>query len=150
MLTVYKDMDVIFEALKAGACGYVLKRAEEKEILDAIAEVCAGGAPMTSEVARMLVRSFRQNSTEKSETAKLSPRETEVLALVAKGYANKEVASQLNISYGTVRTHLAHAFEKLHVRCRAEAVAKLMRSVPNPNHLTSALYSENDLRDGGH
>ena len=131
MLTVYKDIDMIFQALKAGACGYVLKRAEEREILDAIAEVRAGGAPMTSQVARMVIRSFQQDSNERSQVEKLSPREMEVLALVAKGYANKEVASQLKISYGTVRIHLAHAFEKLHVRCRTEAVAKLLRSVPN-------------------
>jgi len=131
MLTVYKDIEMIFQALKAGACGYVLKRASEKEILDAIAEVRAGGAPMTSQVARMVVRSFQQDSTESSQVDRLSPREMEVLALVAKGYANKEVADQMKISYGTVRIHLAHAFEKLHVRCRAEAVAKLLRSAPN-------------------
>ena len=130
MLTVYKDIEMIFQALKAGASGYVLKRAEEKEILDAIEEVRSGGAPMTSQVARMVVRSFQQDSNEKSQVDKLSPREMEVLALVAKGYANKEVADQLNIAYGTVRIHLAHVFEKLHVRCRAEAVAKLFRSVP--------------------
>ena len=126
ILTVYKDIEMIFQALKAGACGYVLKRADEKEILEAIAEVRAGGAPMTSQVARMVVRSFQQDSNERSQVDRLSPREMEVLALVAKGYANKEVASQLNISYGTVRIHLAHAFEKLHVRCRTEAVAKLL------------------------
>ena len=131
MLTVYKDIEMIFQALKAGACGYVLKRADEKEILDAIAEVRAGGAPMTSQVARMVVRSFQQDSNERSQVNRLSPREMEVLALVAKGYANKEVADQLKIGYGTVRIHLAHAFDKLHVRCRAEAVAKLLRSVPN-------------------
>lgn len=131
MLTVYKDIEMIFQALQAGACGYVLKRADEKEILDAIAEVRAGGAPMTSQVARMVVRSFQQDSNERSQVNRLSPREMEVLALVAKGYANKEVADQLKIGYGTVRIHLAHAFEKLHVRCRAEAVAKLLRSVPN-------------------
>ena len=131
MLTVYKDIEMIFQALKAGACGYVLKRAEEKEILDAIAEVRAGGAPMTSQVARMVVRSFQQDSNERSQVDSLSPREMEVLALVAKGYANKEVADQLKIAYGTVRIHLAHAFDKLHVRCRTEAVAKLFRSVPN-------------------
>ena len=131
MLTVYKDIEMIFQALKAGACGYVLKRADEKEILEAIAEVRAGGAPMTSQVARMVVRSFQQDSNEKSQVDRLSPREMEVLALVAKGYANKEVADQLKISNGTVRIHLAHAFDKLHVHCRVEAVAKLLRSVPN-------------------
>jgi DNA-binding NarL/FixJ family response regulator len=131
MLTVYKDIEMIFQALKAGACGYVLKRAPETEILDAIAEVRAGGAPMTSQVARMVIRSFQQDSDERSQVEKLSPREMKVLALVAKGYANQEVASQLKIACGTVRIHLAHAFEKLPVRCRAEAVAKLLRSTPN-------------------
>ena len=131
MLTVYKDIGMIFHALKAGACGYLLKRADEKEILEAIAEVRAGGAPMTSQVARMVVRSFEQDANERSQVERLSPREREVLGLVSNGYTNKEVASQLNISYSTVRIHLAHAFEKLHVRCRAEAVAKLLRSAPN-------------------
>ncbi len=128
MLTVYKDIEMIFQALKAGACGYVLKRAEEREILDAIAEVRAGGAPMTSQVARMVVRSFQQEVVDQSEADRLSPRELEVLSLIAKGYSNKEVASRLKIAYSTVRIHLAHAFEKLHVHCRAEAVAKILRS----------------------
>ncbi len=131
MLTVYKDIDMIFQALQAGACGYVLKRAEEKEILDAIAEVRAGGAPMTSQVARMVVRSFQLDSNETSQTDRLSPREMEVLVLVAKGYSNKEVATQLKIACGTVGIHLAHVFKKLHVHCRAEAVAKMLRSIPN-------------------
>src|SRR5271157_2402837 len=85
MLTVYKDIKMIFQALKAGACGYVLKRADEKEILEAIAEVRAGGAPMTSQVARMVVRSFLEDSSGRSETERLSPREMEILALVAQG-----------------------------------------------------------------
>jgi DNA-binding NarL/FixJ family response regulator len=128
MLTVYKDIKTIFQALKAGACGYVLKRADEKEILAAIAEVRAGGAPMTSQVARMVVRSFSEKSSDCSETEQLSPREMEILALVAEGYANKEVASQLNISTGTVRIHLSHIYEKLHVRCRTGAAAKFLSS----------------------
>src|SRR5476651_1454563 len=89
MLTVYKDIQTIFKALKAGACGYVLKRADEKEILAAIAEVRAGGAPMTSQVARMVVRSFLEEPSDSSETEKLSPREMEILALVSQGRSNK-------------------------------------------------------------
>jgi DNA-binding NarL/FixJ family response regulator len=130
MLTVYKDIQMIFQALRAGACGYVLKRADEKEILAAIAEVRAGGAPMTSEVARMVVRSFLQEASDLSETERLSPREMEILALVAQGRANKEIASQLHISSGTVRIHLSHIYEKLHVRCRTEAAAKYFSSQP--------------------
>lgn len=132
MLTVYKDMDTIFQALKAGACGYVLKREDEQEILNAIAEVRAGGAPMTSQIARMVVRSFAQASDETSDTNQLSAREMEILALVAKGYSNKEVSSTLNISVGTVRIHLGHIYEKLHVRCRTEAAAKYFLSQPRP------------------
>jgi DNA-binding NarL/FixJ family response regulator len=131
MLTVYKDIKMIFQALKAGACGYVLKRAHEKEILEAIAEVRAGGAPMTSQVARMVVRSFLEKSSERSDTEQLSPREMEILALVAQGQSNKEIGSQLHISSGTVRIHLSHIYEKLHVRCRTEAAAKYLSSKPS-------------------
>src|SRR5476649_189251 len=128
MLTVYKDIQMIFQALKAGACGYVLKRADEKEILEAIAEVRAGGAPMTSQVARMVVRSFLEEPSDRSETEQLSPREMEILALVAQGRSNKEIGSQLHITSGTVRIHLSHIYEKLHVRCRTEAAAKFFSS----------------------
>ena len=130
MLTVYKDIQMIFQALKAGACGYVLKRAGEQEILDAIAEVRAGGAPMTSEIARMVVRSFQTPAPAPSATKNLSTRELEILALVAEGLANKEVGVRLGISAGTVRTHLMHIYEKLHVRCRTEAASKYFRSQP--------------------
>ncbi len=134
MLTVYKDIKMIFQALKAGACGYVLKRSDEKEILEAIAEVRAGGAPMTSEVARMVVRSFMQARPATdlpADTDQLSARELEILALVAEGFANKEIASHLHISNATVRTHLMHIYEKLHVRCRTEAAARYFRSKPS-------------------
>ncbi len=130
MLTVYKDIKMIFQALKAGACGYVLKRSDEKEILAAIAEVRAGGAPMTSEIARMVVRSFLESPAEPSDTEQLSAREMEILALLAEGLSNKEIGTQLHISPTTVRTHLMHVYEKLHVRCRTEAAAKYFRSKP--------------------
>lgn len=130
MLTVYKDIKMIFQALKAGACGYVLKRSDEIEILDAIAEVRAGGAPMTSEIARMVVRSFMEVPMGQDNTSELSGRESEILALVAEGLSNKEIGSKLSISFSTVRTHLMHIYEKLHVRCRTEAAAKYLRSMP--------------------
>lgn len=130
MLTVYKDTKMIFQALQAGACGYVLKRADETEILKAIAEVRAGGAPMTSEIARMVVRSFMEKPVGEDETAQLSGRESEILALLAEGLSNKEIGARLNISFSTVRTHLMHIYEKLHVRCRTEAAAKYLRSMP--------------------
>ena len=129
MLTVYKDIQIIFQALKAGACGYVLKRADEQ---DAIAEVHAGGAPMTSQVARMVVRSFLEEPSDRLTTEQLSRREMEILALVSQGRSNKEIGGQLNISFGTVRIHLSHIYEKLHVRCRTEAAAKYFSSHP-PN-----------------
>jgi len=135
MLTVYKDIKMIFQALRAGACGYVLKRADESEILHAIAEVRAGGAPMTSEIARMVVRAFADTPRVSASegTDQLSSRELEILALVAEGCPNKEIAFRLLISTATVRTHLMHIYEKLHVHCRTEAAAKYLRTIPiNP------------------
>jgi DNA-binding NarL/FixJ family response regulator len=140
MLTVYKDIKMIFQALKAGACGYVLKRSDEKEILEAIAEVRAGGAPMTSEVARMVVRSFLESPAVAgpTDTDQLSARELEILALVAEGFTNKEIADRLHISNATVRTHLMHIYEKLHVRCRTEAAARYLRAKPSDHPGVSA------------
>jgi DNA-binding NarL/FixJ family response regulator len=128
MLTVYKDIGTIFQALKAGACGYLLKRSRQQEILDAIAEVRSGGAPMTSEIARLLVRSFQSPLANPMHADGLSSRETEILALISEGLSNKEIGVRLGISHCTVRTHLMHIFEKLHVRCRTEAAAKYLRS----------------------
>ncbi len=145
MLTVYKDIKMIFQALKAGACGYVLKRADESEILDAIAEVRAGGAPMTSEIARMVVRAFVDTpAIPASEgTDQLSTREMEILALLAEGCPNKEIASRLGISTATVRTHLMHIYEKLHVHCRTEAAAKYLRTNPGSVAKQTAAHSAN-------
>jgi DNA-binding NarL/FixJ family response regulator len=136
MLTVYKDIGTIFKALQAGACGYVLKREDEQQILDAIEEVRSGGAPMSSQIARMVVRSFSV-ATEDSKTNQLSVREMEILKLVAKGYSNKEVSNTLNIAAGTVRIHLGHIYEKLHVHCRTEAAAKYYLSQPKNAHTTN-------------
>ena len=127
MVTVYKDTDLIFRALKAGACGYILKRSRPEEIIQAIAEVRSGGAPMTSEIARMVVRSFRAPSP-MSDANGLTPRETEILVLIAEGLSNKEIAQKADISAGTVRIHVANIFQKLHVRCRTEAASKYLRA----------------------
>jgi DNA-binding NarL/FixJ family response regulator len=139
VLTVYKDIDLIFQALKAGACGYLLKRADETQILKAIAEVRAGGAPMTSQVARMVVRSFMKLPSGGSELVQLSPRELEILEGVAKGLSDKEVGDMLGIAIGTVRAHLNHIYEKLHVRCRTEAAVKYL-SAPDARNVPSAPF----------
>jgi len=127
MVTVYQDINLIFQALKAGACGYILKRFRPEEIIQAIAEVRAGGAPMTSEIARMLVQSFRTPTA--VPDAGLTAREAEILELLAEGLSNKEIARKTSIAAGTVRNHLANIFKKLHVRCRSGATAKYLRTM---------------------
>jgi DNA-binding NarL/FixJ family response regulator len=128
ILTVYKDIELIFRALKAGASGYLLKRASTKEILNAISDVCSGGAPMTGEIARLVVQSFQTPSA--SNIQSLSRREMEILEWLAEGLANKEIATRLGISAETVRTHLGHIYEKLHVQGRTEAVTKYLKAGP--------------------
>jgi DNA-binding NarL/FixJ family response regulator len=127
IVTVYEDTDSIFRALRVGACGYVLKRAYSAEILEAIAEVLQGGAPMTSEIARRLVDAFREPQPETPARSELSAREKEILNLVALGFANKEIGGKLSISYLTVRVHLRRIYEKLHVRSRTEALLKYLQ-----------------------
>jgi DNA-binding NarL/FixJ family response regulator len=131
MVTIYEDSERLFEALKAGASGYLLKTTPPAELLEAITEVNRGGAPMTGEVARKVIAAFQRPAASAAEDANLSERELEVLALLAKGYANKEIADQLNVAYDTVRAHLKRAYEKLHVRSRTEAVAKYLSSSPS-------------------
>ena len=127
MLTVYQDADTIFEALSAGASGYLLKPVRADELLAALKDVFAGGAPLSSSIARKVVRSFLKSPSEASaaeDEIALSPREKEVLDLLVKGYLYKEIADQLTISYRTVHTHIERIYNKLHVRSRAQAVAK--------------------------
>lgn len=123
MLTIEEDSERVFESLKAGATGYLVKHATPSEILDAISEVYRGGAPMSASVARKVVTAFRQPAADGDEL-QLSDRETEVLRLLARGHRSKEIAAELNIGVGTVNTHVRHIYEKLHVRSRAEAVAR--------------------------
>ena len=124
MITVYRDNDKIFEALRAGASGYLLKRATPKIILDAIMDVHQGGSPMSSEVARKVVEAFQRPVVKAEEQSQLSSREREVLELLSKGLPDKLIADQLAISKRTVRFHLGHIYDKLHVQSRTEAVLK--------------------------
>jgi DNA-binding NarL/FixJ family response regulator len=126
MLTVYEDADHIFHALSAGATGYLLKHTPRNELLAALKQVHSGGSPMTSNIARKVVQSFQQQAPPASstDTYELSPRESEVLDLLARGYLYKEIADSLAISLPTVSTYIRRIYEKLHVRSRAQAVAK--------------------------
>ena len=126
MLTVYDDADRVFEALKAGASGYLLKRATTEEILDAIREVHVGGAPMSMQIARRVVESFRPEGRPAGEFDMLTPREREILALLAEGGLYKEIAKTLGLSTSTVRVHLHSVYTKLHVQTRTQAVLKYL------------------------
>jgi len=130
MLTVYEDPDHIFKALTAGASGYLLKRSPRAELLAAIKDVHAGGSPMSSNIARKIVQSFQRFNTSPTETENLSPREREVLELLARGYLYKEISDSLRISVPTVNSHIRRIYEKLHVRSRSQAVAKFTH-IPN-------------------
>lgn len=128
VLTVYNDTEHIFKALRAGACGYLLKQATAVEILQAIAEAHRGGAPMTSGIARKVIATFQELSPVDEATAKLSPREREILGLVADGYTSKEVADKLTITISTVCWNLDKIYKKLHVHSRVQAVNKLRQA----------------------
>lgn len=127
ILTVYEDNERIFGALQAGAGGYLLKRADPADILRAIQDVKQGGAPMSNQIARRVVQSFRAKAGDASKLEGLSQREEEILQHLSKGYSTKEIADRLSVSVNTVRTHLQHIYEKLHVRSRTEAVAKFLQ-----------------------
>lgn len=124
MLTICEDTESVFKALAAGASGYVLKRATREELRQAIFQVRAGGSPMTSHIARLVVQSFRRPDPPEGTGAALSPREQEVLDLLSQGHLYKEIASSLGISYETVHNHIRRIYEKLQVRSRSQAVAK--------------------------
>ena len=124
MLTVYENTDLIFQALAAGATGYLLKQTPPAELLDAVREVQSGGSPMTSHIARKVVASFQQAGKSAKDFENLTPRENEVLVHLTKGFLYKEIAEAMTISYDTVHTHIRKIYEKLHVRSRTEAVAK--------------------------
>jgi DNA-binding NarL/FixJ family response regulator len=126
ILTTYEESDLIFESLRAGANGYLIKNMPPEELIQAFEQVHAGGAPMSMQIARKVVQYF-QTQRPTSEVEKLSPREYEVLALLARGCLYKEIADKLAITLGTVRTHQRRIYEKLHVQSRTEATVKFLR-----------------------
>jgi DNA-binding NarL/FixJ family response regulator len=127
MLTVYEDTENIFNALAAGANGYMLKRTPGRELLEAVHEVHRGGSPMTMHIARKVVQSFQRSAAAAASTENLSEREQQVLDLLSRGLMYKEIADKLGISYETVHTYIRRIYEKLQVRTRTEAVAKFLR-----------------------
>ncbi len=127
MLTMYEDSKLIFQSLGAGASGYLLKRTAPAKLMEAIQEMQGGGAPMSGTIARIVVQHFQDRPAPASETDSLSPREREVLDLLAKGHRYKEIAERLGISFDTVRAHLRNIYDKLQVRSRTEAVVKYLQ-----------------------
>jgi DNA-binding NarL/FixJ family response regulator len=126
MVTVYEDTERIYKALRAGACGYLLKRCTPEELVSAIREVRQGGAPMSREIARKVILSFQEPVATTAEVEGLSPREREILELVSAGLPNKQIAARVGLTDGTVRWHLRHVYHKLHVRSRTEAALKFL------------------------
>ena len=126
MLTTYEDGDLIFESLRAGANGYLLKNMAPTELVHAVEQVHAGGSPMSMHIARKVVNYFQQIRAPGSDMQKLTPREQEILALLAKGLLYMEIADQLGLTLSTVRAHLHTVYEKLHVQSRTEAVVKYL------------------------
>jgi len=126
MLTTYDDGDLIFDSLRAGANGYLLKNMPQEELVEAVHQVRAGGAPMSLQIARKVINYFHQANKAASEVGQLTSREQEILRLLAKGYMYKEIADHLGLSMSTVRTHVSAVYEKLHVHSRTEAAMKLV------------------------
>ena len=126
MLTTYDDGDMIFDSLRAGANGYLLKNMPQAELVSAVQQVHAGGAPMSLQIARKVMNYFHQDKKPAAEVGQLTSREQDILKLLAKGYMYKEIADHLQISMSTVRTHVSAVYEKLHVHSRTEAAMKLV------------------------
>jgi DNA-binding NarL/FixJ family response regulator len=126
MLTRYEQNDLIFNSIRAGASGYLLKNTPRSGLIEAVEQVHAGGAPMTMQIARKVMDHFRQIQRPAAEVEKLTPREHEVLALLAKGYLYKQIGDELGISINTLRNRLRAIYEKLHVHSRTEATVKFL------------------------
>ncbi|MGH7953106.1 MAG: response regulator [Limisphaerales bacterium] len=126
MLTTYDEGDLIFDSLRAGANGYLLKNMPQEELAKAVQQVHAGGAPMSLQIARKVINYFHRSQKPSSELEQLTHREHEILKLLAKGYMYKEIADHLAISMSTVRTHVSAVYEKLHIHSRTEAAMKFV------------------------
>lgn len=127
ILTVYEDSESIFRALRAGACGYLLKRAQPEKVIAAVQEAHEGGVPMTPEIARKVIGQFRNQVTEQEQVQSLSEREREVLEHVMHGLGNKAIAERMGVTVAAVKWHLQHIYEKLHVHSRTEAALKFQQ-----------------------
>jgi DNA-binding NarL/FixJ family response regulator len=129
MLTTYDEGDMIFDSLRAGANGYLLKNMPQAELVEAVQQVHNGGAPMSLQIARKVINHFHRNSAPNPELEQLTSRELEILKLLAKGYMYKEIADQLSITMSTVRSHVCAVYDKLHVHSRSQAAKKLAGNV---------------------
>ena len=127
MFTVFEDDEKIFEAIKAGASGYLLKKSSPEEIIDAIRSLYDGGAPMSANIARRVIESFQQHTLDTKEDYQLTTRESEILHSLIEGMSYKKLAEKYFISISTVRTHIRHIYEKLHVNSKSQAVAKILK-----------------------
>lgn len=127
MLTVFDDNKNVFEAIKNGANGYILKKTQPSKLLEYISEAASGGAPMTSSVASQVLKMFSSLNTSKGEDYNLSDREKEVLQFLVDGYSYKMIAAEMYIAIDTVRSHIKKIYEKLHVNSKSEAVAKAFK-----------------------
>ena len=125
MLTTYDEGDMIFDSLRAGANGYLLKNMPQEELLQALQQVHNGGAPMSLQIARKVINHFHSSKLPNPELEQLTSRELEILKLLAKGYMYKEIADQLSITMSTVRSHVCAVYDKLHVHSRSQAAKKL-------------------------
>ena len=138
MLTVYEDADLIFEALSAGASGYLLKQIPRAELVAAIRQVHQGGSPMSGSIARKVVQYFQEPAARHSDAEVLSDREREVLELLSRGYLYKEIAETLGVGFGTVTTYGRRIYEKLHVHSRSQAVAVSTQAKHKPIRSSAA------------
>lgn len=124
MLTVYENSDRIFEALAAGASGFLVKNTPPEQLLEAIRDIAAGGGPMSSHIARKVIQAFQPAAQNAASMEHLTIREQEVLELLSRGFAYKQVAAELNLAMGTIQTHISRIYKKLHVNSRTSAVMK--------------------------
>lgn len=127
MLTVYAEQDKIFESICNGACGYLLKKTPPARLLESIKEAHDGGAPMTPEIARKVIKLFQRTAKPEETDEKLTPHELRLLALLAKGTSYRDAAEQFNVSINTIRHHIRNIYDKLHVHSKSEAVGKALR-----------------------
>ena len=124
MFTIYENSDTVFEALKAGATGYILKNSSPAKIIESLRELHQGGSPMNPEIAKKLVKRFQKQTFSENEYH-LTPKEQKILELMSKGYLYKEIAGELNNTVNTIKQHIRHIYEKLHVQNKAEAINKM-------------------------